>query len=66
MSLMPCKIVRRVKESLSYINKLDPTTKSIVIRSYEEAVHITLWFSVAVAASAMVISIFIREKPLAR
>jgi hypothetical protein len=55
-----------VKQSLSYLDKLDSPTKAIVIRSYEEAVHITLWFAVIVALCAVVISIFIKEKHLAR
>ena len=45
------KIVRRVRESLDYLNQLDPRTKAVVIRSYEDALKVT-FFTVAMAACA--------------
>ncbi|KAF8629380.1 hypothetical protein AX17_005676 [Amanita inopinata Kibby_2008] len=58
------EIIKRVRESLDYVKQLDPYTKALVISSYEDAVHVTLLFSVALAACAAVASIFIKEKEL--
>jgi hypothetical protein len=60
------QIIRRVRESLTYIHQLDPATKAIVVRSYGEAVHVTLLSSVAVAICAAVACLCIKERPLAR
>ncbi|KAK7034593.1 hypothetical protein VNI00_012224 [Paramarasmius palmivorus] len=42
-------IVKRVRESLKYLDELDPHTKSIVKSSYESSIHLTMWFSVGLA-----------------
>ncbi|KAF8157219.1 member of the major facilitator superfamily [Crassisporium funariophilum] len=58
------EIVRKVRESLHYLDELDPLTRAAVRGSYEEAIHVTLWFSVAMAACGFASSLFIKEKPL--
>ncbi|TFK33386.1 member of the major facilitator superfamily [Crucibulum laeve] len=59
------EIVRRVRESLSYVDELDPITRAIVRCSYEQAIHVALWFSVIMGFFALLSSLFIKEKPLA-
>ncbi|KAJ6500918.1 MFS general substrate transporter [Mycena sanguinolenta] len=58
------EIVRRVRESLTYIDELDSATAAIVRLAYSDAVLVTMWFSTAMAACALVSSAFIREKPI--
>ncbi|KAF9473933.1 member of the major facilitator superfamily, partial [Pholiota conissans] len=58
------EIVRKVRESLKYIDTLDPLTQLAVRASYNDAIHVTFWFSVAMAACGLLASIFIKEKPL--
>ncbi|KIJ95956.1 hypothetical protein K443DRAFT_682649 [Laccaria amethystina LaAM-08-1] len=58
------EIIRRVRESLSYLDELDPVTRAMVTTSYDEAIHVTFWFSVIMAACAMISAIFIKEKPI--
>ncbi|KAF8960437.1 member of the major facilitator superfamily [Flammula alnicola] len=60
------EIIRKVRESLKYMDELDPYTQSAVRGSYEEAIHVTFWFSVILAACGLLSSVFIKEKPLAR
>ncbi|KAF7354015.1 Mfs multidrug transporter [Mycena venus] len=58
------EIIRRVRESLSYIDELDDVTAGIVRVAYEYAVRATMWFSTAIAACALVSAAFTREKPI--
>ncbi|KAJ6561359.1 member of the major facilitator superfamily [Mycena sp. CBHHK59/15] len=58
-------IIRRVRESLKYIDELDSETAAVVRTSYESAVLVTMWFSTAMAACALVSASFIKEKPIA-
>ena len=58
------KIVRRVRESLDYLNQLDPHTKAVVVRSYEDALQVTFFLTVVMASSAAFFSLFIKEKEL--
>ncbi|KAJ6566891.1 member of the major facilitator superfamily [Mycena capillaripes] len=58
------EIVRRVRESLTYIDELDAGTAGIVRTAYEHAVRVTMWFSTAMAACALIAAAFIREKPI--
>ncbi|KAJ7663659.1 MFS general substrate transporter [Mycena rosella] len=60
------EIVRRVRESLKYIDELDPATAGVVRSAYERAVLVTMWFSTAMAVCALISASFIREKPLTR
>lgn len=58
------EIIRRVRESLAYLNQLDPSTKEIVIRSYANAIQVTFLFTVILAALSAISSLFIKEKEL--
>ncbi|KAF5383061.1 hypothetical protein D9615_004820 [Tricholomella constricta] len=60
------EIILRVRESLSYMDQLDPATQTIVRGGYAQAVQVTLSFSVAMAACAFISSIFIKETALTR
>ena len=61
---MAWKIVKRVRESLDYLNQLDPHTKAIVVRSYVHALEATFLFTVVMAAFAAFFSLFVKEKEL--
>ncbi|KAJ6504440.1 member of the major facilitator superfamily [Mycena vulgaris] len=58
------EIIRRVRESLKYIDELDPTTAGVVRSAYASSVLVTMWFSTTMAVCALVSACFIREKPL--
>ncbi|KAK7445738.1 hypothetical protein VKT23_014733 [Stygiomarasmius scandens] len=60
------EIVRHVKESLSYLDELDPETRAIVLSAYEEAIRMTMFFSLSMAICAVFASLFIKEKELSR
>ncbi|KAJ7290334.1 member of the major facilitator superfamily [Mycena rebaudengoi] len=60
------EIVRRVRQSLTYIDELDEKTAGIVRTAYGQAVLVPMWFSVAMACCALVSATFIKEMPLAR
>ncbi|KAF8811625.1 member of the major facilitator superfamily [Phlegmacium glaucopus] len=59
------EIIRKVRESLTYIEKLDPPTQAAVRGSYREAIHATFWFSATMALFSLISSLFIKEKALA-
>ncbi|KAF8530799.1 major facilitator superfamily domain-containing protein [Gautieria morchelliformis] len=58
------EIVRRVRESLSYVDTLDPGTRVIVRGSYEQALLATFVFSTIMGTGGLLASLFIREKSL--
>ncbi|KAJ8518503.1 hypothetical protein ONZ45_g4418 [Pleurotus djamor] len=60
------ELIRRVRESLSYVDTLDPTTQAAVRYSYEQAVHITLIFTTTMGAFAVLSSLFIKETALSK
>ena len=60
------QIVRKVRESLTYLDKLDPKTRTSVRDSYEEAIQIAFVFSTILAAGSLLSAAFIKEKPLTR
>ncbi|EIM87665.1 MFS general substrate transporter [Stereum hirsutum FP-91666 SS1] len=60
------EIVNRVRESLDYVDQLDPSTRFIVRSSYEEALQACFWFTVALAVCAFLSSLFVKEKPLVK
>ena len=61
---MSQQIIQKVRESLAYLSELDPTTRTVVRNSYEHAIHVTMYFAIALAACAFVSSLFIKEKSL--
>ncbi|KAF8590764.1 MFS general substrate transporter [Ramaria rubella] len=58
------EIVRRVRESLSYVDSLDPVTRAIVRGTYEEALSAAFLMAAALAVCTLVSCLFIREKSL--
>jgi len=58
------EIIRRVRESLSYVDTLDPVTRAIVRGTYEKALLITFGISATMAACALVSTLFIPDKYL--
>ncbi len=60
------QIIKRVRESLKSIDELSPTLQAAVRGSYDEAIHVTFYFAVAMAACGLLASIFIKEKSLAQ
>ncbi|KAK2467209.1 hypothetical protein APHAL10511_000758 [Amanita phalloides] len=58
------EIVKRVRQSLSYLNQLDPVTKATVVQSYQDAIKVIFLFSAAIATLATISSLFIKEKEL--
>lgn len=64
--LLYSQIVSRVRESLDYVDELDPTTRAIVRTSYEDALQICFWFTVMTAGCAFLSSLFVKEKALVK
>ncbi|KNZ77606.1 hypothetical protein J132_04973, partial [Termitomyces sp. J132] len=60
------EIILHVRESLDYINKLEPVTRVVVRAAYLEAVQATFTFTVGMASLAFLSSIFIKETALTR
>ncbi|TRM62478.1 hypothetical protein BD626DRAFT_497532 [Schizophyllum amplum] len=60
------KIVRRVRESLDYLEKLDPEARGIVRYSYQHALNAAFWVMACSAGLALVTSLFIRETELGK
>ncbi|KAH0610305.1 uncharacterized protein H6S33_011832 [Morchella sextelata] len=58
------EIVRRVRQSLKFINELPQETKDIVVNSYEHAVHAAFVLGITFAVCAALASMFIRNKSL--
>ncbi|KAJ7738736.1 MFS general substrate transporter [Mycena metata] len=58
------EIIRRVRESLTYIDELEPATAALVRAAYEHAVLVTMWFSTIAAGLALFSAAFIKEKPI--
>ncbi|RDW83255.1 MFS general substrate transporter-52 [Coleophoma crateriformis] len=60
------QIVERVRQSLDYINELDPRTRALVRICYQKAETVTFALAVAVAIGAIISSLFMREKKLSK
>nr|ANC28057.1 major facilitator superfamily [Polyporus umbellatus] len=60
------EITRRVRESLGYIGQLEPAVRAKVVRSYQDGLQATFWFTVTLSVLTVLISLYIKEKPLAR
>jgi MFS family permease len=57
-------IVTRVRESLTYVDELDPTTRVAVLDSYERAIYIAFCFTAVLGACAAISSFFVKAKSL--
>ncbi|XP_006464043.1 hypothetical protein AGABI2DRAFT_153035 [Agaricus bisporus var. bisporus H97] len=60
------QIVRQVRQSLSYLNKLDPETREIVRSAYGTAIQSTLILTMSFVLTAIIVSLFIVEKKLSK
>ncbi|RDW71244.1 MFS general substrate transporter-43 [Coleophoma cylindrospora] len=60
------QIVERVRQSLDYINELDPRTRALVRICYQKAETVTFALAIAVAVGAIISSSFMREKKLSK
>lgn len=60
------QIVRQVRQSLSYLDKLDMETREIVRSAYGSAIQSTLILTMSFVLTAIVVSLFIIERPLPR
>ena len=60
------QIIRRVRESLGYMNQLEPAVRAKVVLSYQDGLQAAFWFSAVLCAVTLVTSFFIKEKPLSR
>ncbi|KAJ3001802.1 hypothetical protein NUW54_g6202 [Trametes sanguinea] len=59
------EIVKRVRESLEYLEQLKPAVREQVVRAYQDGLQAAFWFTVSLTALTVVISFFVKEKPLA-
>jgi len=60
------KIVERVRQSLDYIQELEPHTRAIVQRCYQMATNTSFGMAVIFVLGVLVSVVFIREKKLSR
>ena len=60
------KIVDRVRQSLDYIKKLEPHTREIVGRCYQKATSASFSLSIAFVGTALVASLWMKEKKLSK
>ena len=60
------QIIRRVRESLTYIGELEPSVRVTVIDAYADSVHIAQWFTAGLTACALLASFFIKETQLTK
>ncbi|KAI0341537.1 MFS general substrate transporter [Trametopsis cervina] len=60
------EIIKRVRQSLSHIRELEPAVRAKVIDSYDDAIHVTMWFTALLAVFSILASLFIKEKALTK
>jgi hypothetical protein len=60
------KIVERVRQSLDYIEELEPHTRAIVIKCYQKAENAAFGVSVLLVCGTLLCVAFIKEKKLSR
>lgn len=60
------QITRRVRKSLAYLNELDIETRATVRAAYGTAIHSTQILSMVLTFTAIIVSLFMVQKPLAR
>ena len=63
---MADNIVRRVRQSLDYINELEPHMKDLVRGCYQRAINAAFGLSVVIVCLALVSAFFIRAKKLGK
>lgn len=60
------KIVERVRQSLDYINELDPKTRELVRICYQKAETAVFALAIVVSAGAIISALFMKEKKLSK
>lgn len=60
------KIVERVRQSLDYLNDLDPNTRELVRSCYQKATNAAFGFMLVVVSGALISAFYIREKKLSK
>jgi len=60
------KIVERVRQSLEYINELDPATRELVRSCYQKATNAAFGLAIVLVCGALVSSFYIKEKKLSK
>jgi hypothetical protein len=60
------QIIRRIRESLSYVDQLDPHTRVLVRGSYERALRVAFIFGAVLSVFTVICAAFIKERPLVR
>ncbi|KAH9850934.1 MFS general substrate transporter [Lenzites betulinus] len=58
------EIVRKVRESLEYLEQLAPAVRAQVVLAYQDGLQAAFWFTFALAAATVLVAFYIREKPL--
>ncbi|KAI0821779.1 MFS general substrate transporter [Trametes gibbosa] len=58
------EIVRKVRESLEYLQQLEPAVRAQVVLAYQDGLQAAFWFTAAMSAATVVVAFYIREKPL--
>ena len=59
------QIVKKVRESLEYLEQLEPAVREKVIHAYQDGLQAAFWFTVALSALSVLVSFYVKEKPLA-
>ncbi|KAG9243238.1 major facilitator superfamily domain-containing protein [Calycina marina] len=63
---IPDEIVNRVRDSLDFIETLDPATRKIVVECYQKASTAAFGMSIAFVGVALISSLFMREMKLSK
>ncbi|KAH8827603.1 MFS general substrate transporter [Flagelloscypha sp. PMI_526] len=58
------EIITRVRESLAYLDELDPETRRIVVSSYQSALHGPFFFGIGITVLSIASTLFIKRVPL--
>ncbi|RDX40654.1 MFS general substrate transporter [Lentinus brumalis] len=58
------EIIKRVRESLEYLEQLQPEVREKVVRAYQDGLQASFWFTVALTALTVLCAVYIKEKPL--
>jgi len=60
------ELVRRIRESLDYVDQLDPATQVVVRASYEKSLLMAFIFTAVFSFLTVACSVFLKEKPVDR
>ncbi|TBU60299.1 MFS general substrate transporter [Dichomitus squalens] len=60
------EIIKRVRESLGYLDQLEPAVRAKVVHSYRDGLQAAFWYTATLCAVTTVTAFFVKEKPLSR